>query len=267
MKRDHKFDHQKDPLQEPIQERLKHRHKNRAEQKEEGAEGADLLGFATDVSTKMAEALQESVKIMADVTSYTLKRTVDEAAKLTNPSNVGKSIEKTAETMANTANATFKAVGKMIETVTGPLDTYGPTFDTSGRRIQQGTYTEDRPPAPSSNVQDKDQVEIHDTEEWRRLLDRNTRPIILEFYKGDSQGRRLQSKLGVRGDKRGCLFVSADIDKVSDLAHHMKVHDAPTSLLIHHDKIIFKAEGERDLDELVNKANEILAQQSLYTWY
>lgn len=240
----------------------------RRDQKEEGI---DMLGMAGDVSVKMAEALQESMKVWADVTNYTVKRTAEEAKKMTDPNNFGKTLEKTAEGVAQTVNATVGAFGKLVKGLTEPDYNTGSRTRLRDMAPKDEEYEinirETRPPTPPSGVVDKDQVEINDSEEWRMILDRNTRPIVLEFYKGDSQGRRMHSKLGVKGDKRGCLFVSANIDKLPDLAQHMKVHDRPTSLLIHNSKIVYKAEEERDLDGLVDKANEILAEQSLYTWY
>jgi len=101
-------------------------------------------------------------------------------------------------------------------------------------------------------------IELADDWDWN-LLERSTKPVIVDFYKPyDSESRRVHSKLVDKfQDQSDWALAAANIDKLQTLAKKMEVESVPTFFLIHQGRVVEKVSGGENLDKIIEKANDL----------
>jgi len=103
----------------------------------------------------------------------------------------------------------------------------------------------------------QDMSDVNTKEEWDKIVKQAHKPIIVNFYKGGEleNSRRLFPRLSMQ-NKEGYTLISADMEKLKDVAKFMKIN-VPSAALVYNGKLVESAKDEAGLDRIIKKANEL----------
>jgi len=103
---------------------------------------------------------------------------------------------------------------------------------------------------------EKDMFDLRDNQQWKDLLKKSSKPIVVDFYKTDSgECRRMYPKLmdKFKDSSESWILVGANAEVTKELAKEFKVDEYPTLILFHKGKMVEKCRKGDNVEEFMSK--------------